>query len=100
MRKHLATIKESFGCKDCGKDFPYYVLDFDHVLGKKVHDISFMCRWYTIEEINEEVQKCEIVCANCHRKRTYERNQAPIVQRPRTPPFQGGSTDSNSVGGT
>jgi transposase-like protein len=80
MRKNLATIKESFGCKDCGKDFPYYVLDFDHVIGTKVHDLSFMCRWYTMEEINEEVKKCEIVCANCHRKRTHERKYVNKVE--------------------
>ncbi len=79
MRMHLAEIKEKSGCVDCGRDFPYYVLDFDHVQGNKTYSLSYMCRWHTLEEINEEMQKCEIVCANCHRERTYRRKQAPIV---------------------
>ena len=49
-------------------------MDFDHVRGIKKANISTMVRQaYSIETIKEEVAKCDLVCANCHRKRTAKR---------------------------
>lgn len=79
LREFLGKVKEENGCMDCRKEYPYYVLDFDHVRGEKTHSISYMCRWYTLEEISEEMQKCEIVCSNCHRKRTRQRMESNNV---------------------
>lgn len=60
-------------CVDCGEGDPV-VLDFDHVRGVKVANVSALAfrlkRW---ETILEEIAKCEVVCANCHRRRTAER---------------------------
>ncbi len=57
-------------CCDCGESDPS-VLDFDHVRGIKVAAVSRMVRdgvsWGRIED---EVAKCEVRCANCHRRRT------------------------------
>ena len=75
VRQFLGKVKEETGCEDCGKSFPYYILDFDHVRGEKTHSISYMCRWYSLEEIGIEMNKCEIVCSNCHRARTHKRIQ-------------------------
>jgi hypothetical protein len=60
-------------CVDCGeKDIR--VLEFDHVNGKKYNDVSTMVwRACSIKKIQNEINKCEIVCANCHRIRTWER---------------------------
>lgn len=58
---------------DCNIEYPYYVLDFDHVRGKKVENISNMAKHYTWEEILKEIKKCELVCSNCHRIRTFKR---------------------------
>lgn len=69
----LANIKEKVGCLDCGGKFPYYLLDFDHVSGTKVNSISRMLDKYSLEDILKEIDKCEIVCANCHRSRTFHR---------------------------
>ena len=69
----LAKIKEKNGCTDCGNSFPWYVLDFDHVYGKKVANIGQMLNYFSIEDILKEVAKCEVVCSNCHRERTYQR---------------------------
>jgi hypothetical protein len=60
-------------CMDCGKSFPYYVMDFDHRdRSTKSRDVSAlvknMVRW---ETVLEEIEKCDLVCACCHRKRTY-----------------------------
>jgi len=69
----LAIIKEKSGCVDCGGKFPYYLLDFDHVRGIKVSNISRMLDRHSLEDIFKEIDKCEIVCANCHRNRTFHR---------------------------
>jgi transposase len=73
MRQIIATIKEESGCVDCKKKYPYFVLDFDHISGEKTDGIARMVLWNTLEEIYEEISKCEVVCANCHRLRTHKR---------------------------
>jgi hypothetical protein len=73
IQKMLADIKEKQGCTDCGGKFPYYILDFDHVRGTKVSSISGMLDYHSIEDIFKEIDKCEVVCANCHRSRTFHR---------------------------
>lgn len=61
-------------CSDCGKKYPPYAMDFDHVRGEKIHNISNLVNSAsTIEQIKVEIEKCELVCANCHRIRTYKR---------------------------
>ena len=57
-------------CVDCGEDDPV-VLDFDH-RGDKVANVSAMLSraWATIVA---EIEKCDVRCANCHRRRTAER---------------------------
>jgi len=66
-------VKRMFNCVDCGENNPV-VLEFDHVRGSKRGNISDMVRWsYCLKTIKEEVRKCEIRCANCHRKKTHER---------------------------
>ena len=73
----IRSYKENVACTDCKIVYPYYVLDFDHVGNDKVENISKMARWYPLEEIVNEIKKCEIVCANCHRQRTYNRRMLP-----------------------
>ena len=48
------------------------MLEFDHVRGDKSMEIASM-RGFSLERITHEVEKCDIVCANCHRKRTAQR---------------------------
>lgn len=57
-------------CVDCGEADPV-VLDFDHVRGVKQDNISQMVISLTSwARILEEIGKCEVRCANCHRRRT------------------------------
>jgi hypothetical protein len=57
-------------CVDCGINDPI-VLQFDHVRGTKVNDVSRLVRASASEQaILEEIAKCEIRCANCHQRRT------------------------------
>lgn len=60
-------------CRDCGKTYPYWVMDFDHVRGKKKFSLAHAAGSASIEVIKLEIKKCEVVCANCHRDRTHRR---------------------------
>lgn len=56
-------------CVDCGENDPI-VLEFDHQHSKS-RSLSDMKRQsYSIEAIIAEIEKCEVRCANCHRRRT------------------------------
>lgn len=57
------------GCVDCGYNLHDEALDFDHVRGTKLREVSRMLH-FSWTRIMKEVAKCEVVCANCHRIRT------------------------------
>lgn len=75
LKKEIREIKESSNCTDCGKKYPYYVMQFDHIKGIKLFDIGNSNHWWSRKRLTEETEKCEIVCANCHAIRTYNRNR-------------------------
>lgn len=60
-------------CVVCGEPrLP--TLDFDHVRGKKQDSVSSLVRSVcSLTTLQKEIAKCEVVCSNCHRIRTYER---------------------------
>ena len=68
-RMILAWYKQSIGCMDCGEKDPD-VLEFDHVEGRKLFNIGPGIIRYPLIVVWEEIQKCAVVCANCHRRRT------------------------------
>jgi predicted transcriptional regulator len=60
------------GCIDCGsKDL--VVLDFDHVRDKRANIAKLSHCGYSLATVAAEVAKCEVRCANCHRRKTSER---------------------------
>jgi hypothetical protein len=61
---------KSVPCTDCGCTFHYCQMDFDHVRGEKVTEVS-QATGLSLEQLLAEVAKCDVVCANCHRIRTY-----------------------------
>lgn len=71
FRELMAELK-SDPCMDCNTSYPPYVMDFDHVRGEKTYRISAMTS-FSEKRILEEVAKCDVVCANCHRERTHQR---------------------------
>jgi hypothetical protein len=72
-RADVNKVKEGVSCVDCGESNPL-VLDFDHVSGDKICDISNMVyRSYCVESIQKEIDKCEVRCSNCHRVATHNR---------------------------
>ncbi len=69
--KAVHDYKAEKGCMDCGEKDPI-VLEFDHrIRADKSFDISNALRLGTsIDKILVEMEKCDVVCANCHRRRT------------------------------
>lgn len=69
LRQYIYNKLKISECVDCGeKDI--VVLDFDHISGKRL-SISLMFKnRYSILAIKEEMKKCVIRCANCHRRKT------------------------------
>ena len=56
-------------CVDCGESDPQ-VLEFDHC-GEKRDNISSMLAWQTSwRAIEQEIARCKVRCANCHRRKT------------------------------
>jgi len=59
-------------CVDCAEKDPR-VLQFDHVRGKKKANVTrLVWQGNSIETIQQEIDKCEVRCANCHSRKTFE----------------------------
>ena len=70
-RLYLYNYLKEHPCVDCGETDPV-VLDFDHIdekLKEGTLSKAAQNKW-SIERMNKEIEKCEIRCANCHRRRT------------------------------
>ena len=73
LAQYLRDLKTKTPCVDCGINYPYYVMDFDHVRGQKHANVMELVSTLSKKKIDEEIAKCEIVCSNCHRIRTHMR---------------------------
>jgi hypothetical protein len=74
---YLRAAKDA-PCVDCGQRYPFYVMEFDHREGEtKLFNIADVTskRRTSKETLDRELAKCDLVCANCHRERTYQRRQ-------------------------
>lgn len=61
-------------CVDCGETDPI-VLEFDH-LRDKIMDVTSLAKGgHSWRVVMDEIAKCEVVCANCHRRRTAARRR-------------------------
>jgi hypothetical protein len=72
-RESLADYLRANPCIDC-READLVVLQFDHCRGEKVAHISDMVRrGWSLLAIKKEIEKCDVVCANCHARRTASR---------------------------
>lgn len=70
-REYIRQSKLGKACFDCGIIYPYYVMDYDHRdPNTKVTNLARMPRC-SLETIQKEIDKCDLVCSNCHRMRTH-----------------------------
>ena len=80
--QYLVAFLRDHPCVDCGESDPI-VLEFDH-LGDKKFGISDGIQSRRWKDVLDEIAKCEVVCANCHRRRTAKRGgfrRAAVAQR-------------------
>lgn len=67
-RHYVLDYLKTHPCVDCGEHDPV-VLEFDH-RENKLEAISTLMQDSSIKRIQEEIDKCDIRCANCHRRKT------------------------------
>lgn len=80
--EYLVRYFSTHPCADCGEVDPL-VLEFDH-RGDKAFDIARGLRDRSWDALSNEIAKCDVVCANCHRRRTALRGgfvRAAVAQR-------------------
>lgn len=79
-QERLGCVKQAKDkpCADCGERYPHFVMDFDHRdPSTKVFTIGAQkSRSMSLDKLLEEIAKCDVVCANCHRYRTHQ----PVAQ--------------------
>jgi hypothetical protein len=71
--RFIAGLKDNQHCSDCGIAYRHWQLDFDHLGDKEFTIGQFRSHTTDLVKIKREIEKCEIVCSNCHRDRTYRR---------------------------
>ncbi len=71
---YLIELREKTPCMDCGTNYPYYIMEFDHREKLPESRVTTLVgnSW---KKLLTEIEKCDIVCANCHRVRTWQRRQ-------------------------
>jgi hypothetical protein len=83
-RDYAVRLKEGKPCTDCGRKFPACCMHWDHVpeRGPKLFNLGRAD--YALERVLAEVAKCDLVCANCHAIRTWNRKhpEAPVSLEP------------------
>ena len=68
-------LKESKPCADCGQYFHHAAMGWDHLPGSDKHNDVSNLRRISRRAVLAEIEKCELVCANCHAVRSYERRR-------------------------
>ena len=80
-RRQMVIDAKSRPCADCGIQYSYYVMDFDHRNGATKSFSLHAVHGVTKKAIRREIEKCDVVCANCHRERTHRRRVAAAGER-------------------
>jgi hypothetical protein len=70
-KKWLEDYKKTLKCSLCGENHPG-AIDFHHKQKKEFSIPWIVHNGYSIENIKKELEKCEVLCANCHRKLHYK----------------------------
>lgn len=73
ISSYIQAVKQTTPCADCGENYPYWIMEFDH-LGDKLFQLSnHHHKGYSLEDVQAEIAKCDVVCSNCHKNRTFLR---------------------------
>lgn len=83
LQARVTELKVSRGCALCGIKHPA-VLQFHHTRGEKAFEIAIaVAQCFAWERIEEEIAKCDVVCANCHHKAHARRSSRLVPKRVR-----------------
>ena len=78
--KEIVRAAKDQPCADCGRRYPYYVMDLDHREGEeKTANVNRLV-WDSERTLRAEIAKCDVVCANCHRERTHQRSRQATAE--------------------
>ena len=75
LRKSIINERRNRPCTDCKREFPVCCMEFDHLRDKIKTVSQMMIGEAPVERILAEIEKCEVVCTNCHRTRSRSRKQ-------------------------
>ena len=80
----LNKYKTTKGCEECGYNEHGVAIDFDHIdPSQKKFNISHRLAAATLMSLFDEIRKCRLLCANCHRIKTYKEKQFDPIPRTR-----------------
>ena len=69
---YVRKVKE-VSCVDCDIQYPYFVMDLHHLNPyDKIHVVARLVKLGNWKKLIDEVNKCIVLCSNCHRIRTHE----------------------------
>ena len=73
LRDWFRSLKKQCKCSKCGND-DFRVLEFDHLdrNGKSFDLGESIRRGYSKTKILNEIEKCQVLCANCHNIVVYD----------------------------
>lgn len=69
----VEDLKTNGFCTDCNLQYHFCQMQYDHVDSDKIASVSDLIRNGTMQQVLDEINKCELVCANCHSLRTWKR---------------------------
>lgn len=77
VRAQLFAFLSTQSCLDCGESDPI-VLEFDHRNSKDKFKIvaKMLSGHYSWGSVFKEIKKCDVRCANCHRRKTYSQQKS------------------------
>ena len=81
-REEIDALKVSTGCVKCGYNAHPAALDFNHLdpSSKSFNVAHAINSLVSKSKLMEEIGKCEILCANCHRIHTYDNHPTRLHQ--------------------
>lgn len=77
-RAALLNKLKDYPCNDCGVKYPPCVMDFHHrEPTTKVNTVGQLMNsgFCNMDKVLAEIAKCDLICANCHRIRTYGKKE-------------------------
>lgn len=81
LKQEISELKAKTPCSDCKQQYSPWIMQFDHRPGmEKIGDIATLANQNQRTKVYAEIEKCDLVCANCHADRTYQRRQASVAQ--------------------